>query len=155
MSLMPNPQTKILIVEDEAPLLAVLTKRLVKSGYQVQGAANGEEGLKLALSWRPDLILLDIIMPRMNGLTLFRRLRQDPWGRGVKVIMLTNLTDPEHIAANPEKSGTPVEPHSEVAEEQIRTFFQSHLGSDTFDYIIKSNWKLEDVLEKVRQKLLA
>ncbi len=82
---------KILIIEDEQSILDVLDNKLTKDGYLVTLAKNGEEGLETALRDHSDLILLDIKMPRMDGMTMLHKLRDDVWGKNAKVIILTNL----------------------------------------------------------------
>lgn len=119
---------KILIVEDEAVLRSALRDKLTSNNLIVLEAEDGEEGLKLALSEHPDLILLDLLMPKMDGISMLKRLRQDKWGKGVKVIILTNLGESEPIAATVE------------------------LGAS--EYIVKSNWQLGDILAKVRGMLV-
>lgn len=92
----PKPKNKkILIAEDEEQLLMVMSFKLEREGYSVFKAKNGTEGLKLALDVRPDLILLDIMMPVMDGMQMLKSLRLDPWGEKAKVVVLTNLTQ-EH-----------------------------------------------------------
>jgi two-component system, OmpR family, response regulator ResD len=88
---------KILIVEDEKTLINVLVDKLTKEGYDINSAKNGQEGLSLALKNHPDLILLDIIMPIMDGMTMLDELRN------VKIIILTNLSDAEKEAQSSEK----------------------------------------------------
>lgn len=80
----------VLVIEDEAPLRSSLIEALQAQGYQILGAAGGESGLTLALSRHPDLILLDLMMPNVNGFQVLDRLREDPWGRDANVIVLTN-----------------------------------------------------------------
>lgn len=114
----------ILVVEDEASLRAALKTKLAKEGYEVLEAANGLLGLDLALAKHPDLILLDIIMPVMDGMTMLGKLRQDHWGRSAKVIVLTNLSDTEKEVAS-EKEGV-------------------------VKYLVKTNWRLEDLIKQVK-----
>lgn len=116
----------ILIVEDEAPLLKALSAKFKHEGYATLEARDGEEGLETALSQKPDMILLDIVMPKMDGLTMLEMLRKDAWGKDVPVMLLTNLNDPIKVA--------------------------DAIKEGVYDYLVKTNWKLEDVLEKVAQK---
>lgn len=88
-------QNKILIVEDEKTLVKVLVHSLQKNNFEVIVGKNGEEGLKLAKKEHPDLILLDILMPVMDGITMLSELRKDEWGSSARVMMLTNLTTEE------------------------------------------------------------
>lgn len=83
----------ILIVEDEVMLVESLKLRLQRDGYSVFTAREGKSGLEIALHEKPDLILLDLIMPIMDGLSMLEELRKDPWGKTAKIVMLTNLQD--------------------------------------------------------------
>jgi two-component system response regulator MprA len=78
---------KILVIDDDKKITAFLRRSLVFEGYDVQVAGNGEEGLKLAASWQPDLVLLDVLMPGMDGWEVCRRLRGA--GPDLPVLMLT------------------------------------------------------------------
>jgi len=120
---------KILIVEDEQDLREALTDKLTREGFEVLGAKNGEEGLKVALAARPDLILLDIVMPVMDGMTMMKKLREEnEWGKNVSVILLTNLSATDQI---------------------IRGIVEDEPAY----YLVKSDWKIEDVVKKVRERL--
>lgn len=83
---------KILIVEDEPFLRKIMVETFQQAGFEVLEAADGEAGLNLALAQQPDVTLLDILMPKMDGITVLRRMRQNPWGKNTLIIMLTNLT---------------------------------------------------------------
>lgn len=89
---------KILVVEDETAYIKVVQDQLVSAGYRVLVAQNGKIGLETALKYKPDLILLDIRMPVMDGLTMLKELRKDTWGKNAKVMMLTNLEDSTNIS---------------------------------------------------------
>jgi two-component system alkaline phosphatase synthesis response regulator PhoP len=80
---------KILAVDDEEDILELLRFNLTKEGFAVVCAASGEEALKSALSHRPDLILLDLLLPGMDGLEVAKRLKSDPSTREIPVIMVT------------------------------------------------------------------
>jgi DNA-binding response OmpR family regulator len=86
---------KVLIVEDEPTLKNILVDKLSSKGYDVSYALNGKEGLNAALKNHPDVIILDIIMPIMDGISMLDELRKDAWGKGAEVVILTNLTDPQ------------------------------------------------------------
>ena len=86
---------KVLIVEDEPTLKNILVDKLTSKGYEVAYALNGKEGLSAALKTHPDIIILDITMPVMDGISMLDELRKDTWGKGAEVIILTNLTDPQ------------------------------------------------------------
>lgn len=126
---MPNGagSKKVLVVEDDGSVLSILTNALGKQGFIMLGARNGEEGLEVALRERPDLILLDIIMPKMDGKTMLKRLRQDPWGQQVPVIILTNLNQADQVSMA--------------------------LENEVFDFFVKANTGLDDVVDKVKEKL--
>lgn len=83
---------KLLIVEDEAPLLETISK-ILSQNYQVIQASDGSQGFNKALVEKPDLILLDVILPIMDGVEVLAKLRADPWGKNVPIIILTNLMD--------------------------------------------------------------
>lgn len=80
-------------MDDEIAYANVLRDEFVRKNFLVITALNGAEGLERALVDHPDLILLDIIMPIMDGMTMLHRLRNDSWGRTAKVIALTNLVE--------------------------------------------------------------
>lgn len=117
----------ILVVEDEPSLANALREKFVREGFTVTVAFNGEEGLATALRDKPDMILLDIVMPVMDGLTMLTELRKDPWGKDARVIMLTNLSDALRV--------------SDAVDHGV------------YDYLVKSDWKLEDLVAKVRERI--
>lgn len=120
---------KILIVEDEEVLLGALTEKLTNEGFDTISARDGEEGLGTALKEQPDLILLDIIMPRMDGLTMLEKLRQaSPWGKDVPVLILTNLS-----------------PGDDTLKQVVR--------DEPAYYLVKTNWTLEEVVVKIKERL--
>lgn len=118
------------IVEDDNTLLEVLVDKFTREGFKVIEAKNGKDGLDIALSEHPDLILLDILLPVMDGWTMLQKLRaENEWGKKVPVIVLTNLSsDDETQIANIVK----LEPSY---------------------FLIKADWKIEDLVEKVRERL--
>jgi len=124
---MKKIKKKILIVEDDLPILGVLVEMFEREKFEVLKARDGEKGLNMAIKKKPDLILLDIVMPKMDGVTVLQKLREDKWGKDVPIILLTNLISAEKA--------------SEAAQSGVR------------DYLVKTDWKLEDVVKKVRQKL--
>ncbi len=81
--------SRILIVEDEPDVLLLLENRVRGAGHDVQSASDGERGLELALAEEPDLIILDWMMPKLDGIEVLERLRADQVGGGIKVLMLT------------------------------------------------------------------
>jgi CheY-like chemotaxis protein len=84
---------KILIIEDEKVLSEMYKTKFLKEGFEVSQAFDGATGLNKALSEKPDLILLDIIMPKKHGLEVLAALQKDEWGKSAKVIVLTNAPD--------------------------------------------------------------
>jgi DNA-binding response OmpR family regulator len=86
---------KIAVVEDETPIRELYRAKLTLSGYDVRTATNGVEGLKLAEEFQPDLILLDIRMPQMNGDEMLAKMREKEWGADARVVILTNLSKDE------------------------------------------------------------
>lgn len=88
----PSPlrRTRILAVDDERSILDVIRRRLESEGYEVITARDGEEALKVALAWGPDIAILDVIMPKMDGLELCRRMREQPELAGLPVLFLTS-----------------------------------------------------------------
>ena len=80
---------KVLIVDDEPNIVAALEYLLEKSGYEVSVADNGEEALARVQSFSPDLVLLDVMMPRVNGYEVCRRMRERPDWKHIKIVMLS------------------------------------------------------------------
>lgn len=118
---------KILIIEDEEVLLNVLKNKLEKEGFDIFIAEDGEEGLKKIESEKPDLVLLDILMPKMNGMKVLRSLKEKGILPSLPVIIVSN-------------SGQPVE--IEKAEEfGIR------------DYLVKAEFDPQEVVDKIRKYL--
>lgn len=124
---MTNKSTRILVVEDEVQLLQSLMDKIKREGFTPLSAKNGIDGLKVALKEKPDLILLDIIMPKMDGLEMLRKLREDKWGQTVYVIVLSNDDDPIHIGQTLKVNAT--------------------------DYLIKSDWSLGEIILKIKETL--
>ena len=86
---------KIAIVEDDAAISQMYRFKFEALGYTVETAENGKLGVDLALSMKPDVILLDLMMPEMTGDQTLEILRKDPWGKNVKVLILTNMGEQE------------------------------------------------------------
>lgn len=86
---------KVAIVEDETAIRELYKAKLDLCGYEVKVAHNGREGLQVIESFRPDLVLLDIRMPEMNGDEMLQRLRETEWGANIRVVILTNLSKDE------------------------------------------------------------
>ena len=90
---------RILLVDDTKDILLVVSKRLESWGYEALTADSGEEGLRIAQKQRPDLILLDIMMPKMKGRDVCVRLKADPKTADIPVILLSALGLPDNIKA--------------------------------------------------------
>lgn len=82
---------KIAIVEDDAAISQMYRIKFETEGYEVDTAPNGVLGLKLVESMKPNIVLLDLMMPEMNGDEMLRRLRATDWGKNIKVVILTNM----------------------------------------------------------------
>jgi DNA-binding response OmpR family regulator len=91
-------KTKILVVDDEPNIVQTLKDRLEMNDYIVFTACNGQEGLEVAKQESPDLILLDVIMPIMDGHEALEKLRQAEWGKNISVIMLTARSQAQDIS---------------------------------------------------------
>jgi CheY-like chemotaxis protein len=83
---------KILVVEDELVLRQMYKIKFQNCGYEVEVAADGEEGLRKAQTFLPAIILLDIMMPKINGFALLERLKADPTTKNIPIVLLTNLS---------------------------------------------------------------
>jgi len=123
---------KILIIEDEESLRKILGERLKEEGYDVAVSKDGKEGLAKALNWHPDLMLVDIVMPVMDGVEMIKELQKDRWGKEAKILLLTNLSDPVKMAKIT----------SELNE-----------SMSVYDYLVKSDWDLAKIAEKIKKKL--
>lgn len=81
---------KIAIIEDDKAIRELYVMQFQKDGFDVKSATNGQEGLDLIKSFWPDLILLDIYMPTMDGIEMLKKLRNEEWGKDIKVVVWTN-----------------------------------------------------------------
>ena len=88
---------KILIIEDDEFLIRMYATKLEMEGYQVLVASNGEKGLRIAIKEKPDLILLDLLLPKKSGVEVLNDLRVDEKTKGIPVIVLTNLSQKKDI----------------------------------------------------------
>jgi len=122
-------QKTILIIEDEKSLRGALVDFLHLKNFLTLEAKNGREGVEIALAKHPELILLDIIMPEMDGIATLKNLRLDIWGEKVPVIILTNLS---------------------ATKEQLIDY---KIPSRPTYYLIKSDWKLYDIVNKIEDIL--
>ena len=106
----------ILLVEDDKVLVSMYQTLLQNHGYAVKIGYNGEEGLKIALSDHPDLILLDVRMPKMDGITMLEHLRKDLWGEKAKVIILSNLDPTDQILGSIVENNPPEQVLEQIKE---------------------------------------
>ncbi|MFA4942769.1 MAG: response regulator [Patescibacteria group bacterium] len=118
---------KILIVEDDVLLVKAISYEFEQENFEVFTAGNGEDGLLMAEQHLPDLILADINMPKMDGLTMLKALRGTEWGKNMIVIMLTNYSDEQRVL--------------------------EALSQKAFYYLVKSDWDLSQIVTKVKEKL--
>jgi len=116
---------KILLVEDDPFLLSMYNTKFELENFKVVTAEDGEKGLKLALKELPDVILLDIMLPRMDGFEVLKALKADKKTSGIPVILLTNLSQKEKV-----KEGL-------------------SLGAN--DYLIKAHFMPSEVVEKIKK----
>ena len=96
---MPREKRLILLVDDEASIRKTVARRLEREGYRVITAESGEEGLRLAGEQLPDLVLLDIMMPKMKGRDVCKQLKADPLTSRIPVIFITALGLADHVRA--------------------------------------------------------
>jgi len=122
-----SDKKKVLVVDDNKELCDLLVDGLTSEDIDVIKAHDGEEGLAVAFKEHPDLILLDIMMPKVDGWEMLDKLRLDEWGKEVSVIMLTNLGDLESISKAVDRG--------------------------TFEYLIKAGSDIEDISKKIKEKL--
>lgn len=121
---MSQEKKKILIVEDDSFVMDIYQTKLGQSGYEVTGADNGLEALKAIEKDTFDLMLLDIIMPYMDGLEVLKKVKSDEKNKDLPIILLTNLSQKEEVDKGLE------------------------LGAS--DYLIKSHFTPSEVLEKIK-----
>jgi DNA-binding response OmpR family regulator len=86
---------KIAIIEDDPAISQMYRIKFESEGYEVETAENGKLGLALAEEFKPDIILLDLMMPEMNGHDMLKALRETNWGQSIKVVILTNMGEQE------------------------------------------------------------
>lgn len=96
----------LLLVEDDQSLLNMYRETLEKENFSVETASDGEQAVSKALEKHPDLILLDLSLPKLNGLSVMDKLREDTWGKNVPIIILTN-SDPDDEILNAVSKGNP------------------------------------------------
>ncbi|MDD3284988.1 MAG: response regulator [Patescibacteria group bacterium] len=124
---MPDKKTKVLIVEDETMLVNMYIAKFEKEGFETVQAENGKKGIEVAREEKPDIILLDIIMPEMDGFMVLKELKSTPETKNIPIIMLTNLGQEEDV----EKG--------------------NKLGA--IGYLVKANLTPSQVVDKVKEVL--
>jgi len=124
---MADAKTKVLLVEDDKMIIDMYTLKFSQEGYDIMQAENGQDGLDLAKAQLPAIILLDIILPQMDGFTVLKELKADPNTKDIPVVLLTNLGQDGDV-----KKGL-------------------ELGAN--DYLIKANYTPSQVVDKVKSVL--
>lgn len=119
---------KILIIEDNESYLSVLSQKFTLEGFNAITAKDGDEGTKMAFDNKPDIVLIDLLLPKKNGIQIMEELRQSEWGKNVPLIILTNVN----------------------ADDEILPIIMKN--KPTY-YLVKPEVKLEDIVEKVRSLL--
>lgn len=118
---------KILLIEDDENLIKSLTDFMEKEDFEITFAINGEEGILKAKSIKPDLIILDIILPKKNGFTVLEELKKDEGLKNIPVIILTNLEEEKDI--------------------------EKALSLGAYTYLVKANYSLDEILKKIKEIL--
>jgi len=117
---------KVLVVEDDTIVQKTIIESLKDAGFDVSGAFDGEEGLAKAATVMPDLILLDIIMPKMDGIAFLKQIKTMENLKNIPIVILTNLSDEESVSESLASGGT--------------------------EYLVKSNYTIDEVVQKVKAR---
>lgn len=128
---------KILITEDDLLMSRMYQKIFTFEGYEVVIAADGEEGLEKARTEKPTMILLDVMMPKLNGLQVLEKLKMDPELKSIPVIMLTNLAGQQDAEAAMSKGAVKYIVKSEYEPKQIVTMVKDILAGYTRNEVPK------------------
>lgn len=118
---------RVLVVEDDTFLAGMYLTKFGLEGFTVELASDGREGVKKAKEWKPDIMLLDLVLPVMNGFTVLETVRNDPDTKSIPVILLTNLGQKSDVERG------------------------MKLGAS--DYLIKAHFMPSEVIEKVKRFL--
>ena len=148
---MDDRQIGVLIIEDEKSYAKPLTKTLEKNNFAVRFENNGRDGLVAALSDHPDIILLDLMMPDMDGMQVLRTLRKDDWGKNVLIIIMTNI---ELEEKNAESLDCVYLVKSKYSLKQIEELLNE--TRDIVEYykkFLKEKYTVKTVVEKLRKRL--
>lgn len=124
-----NNVQKILVVDDDLVLSDMLSEILREDGYDVMVEHDGEAGLRVALEHKPDVLVLDVMMPKMTGIAVLEQVRASEWGTSVPALLLTNVNEPETLTAVIEK------------------------GKGNVQFLLKTDWTIEQIVEKVKAAL--
>ena len=116
---------KIAVVEDDKVLSKALSDSLQMAGFDVLRAFDGEAGLDLVVTEKPDLVLLNILMPKIDGLIVMKRLKSNPETKDIPIIILTVLEKGEPVA--------------------------EALENGVYEYLVKSDFKIEEIVDKVKE----
>ncbi len=119
---------KILIVEDDSSESEIMDIKFNQEGFEVIRAKDGEEGFHIATKEQPNLIMLDLKLPKMDGITVMRKLKEDEWGKNIPIIILTNVPPEDRIV-------------EKVAEDEPAYFLP------------KAEMSLDDVVAKAKEVL--
>ncbi len=114
----------ILIIEDEPHLAEELTAALVEEGFAVKSAADGEEGLRLVREWHPAVVVLDLILPKLDGFRVLEEVKKDKRASRIPVIVLSNLETTENI--------------------------ERAVGLGAAAYLVKPNYELAHIVDKIK-----
>ena len=120
------PKT-ILIIEDDKFLRELIARKLIKEGYEVSEAVDGEEGMKKVKEEKPDLVLLDLILPGIDGFEVLSRMREESALASIPVIILSNLGQREDV--------------------------EKGLRMGAVDYLIKAHFTPGEIIEKIKNAL--
>ena len=119
--------TKVLIIEDDQRINKVYMAKLSVEGITVMSALDGEEGLRKIYSEKPDLILLDLMLPQKSGFEILKEIKQDPKVKDIPVLILSNLAQEKEVEKGLE------------------------LGAE--DYLVKTDYSIQQVMEKIKKAL--
>lgn len=124
---MDREKKLILVIDDDKTLRSALNEIIEDAGYDVINAENGEEGLKIALERKPDLMFVDLIMPVMDGLEMIDKLIEDSWGKEANMIVLTNVDDIEGLSSTVKEKG--------------------------YKYLVKTDLQIEEIVGMIKEEL--
>lgn len=124
---MEKAKTRVLLVEDDVFLAGIYQKKFEMDGYKITVADNGESALVEVKKKKPDIVLLDILLPKLDGFAVLDRLKADPETKDIPIILLTNLGQKDDV--------------------------QKGLEAGAVDYLIKAHFKPSEVVQKVKDVL--